>query len=117
METLNRQPCFIIYNVWIDFLYVDIDNVADCVRFNDIYCWFLQYDPSKPLFSEMKFSDAKKKFSKVVLEFAQAKLSYYKDTKVRHIQFTPVIMTSAGSEKMLYLNIVSDKMSILVMSL
>ncbi|XP_060582802.1 arf-GAP with Rho-GAP domain, ANK repeat and PH domain-containing protein 3-like [Ruditapes philippinarum] len=38
------------------------------------------YNPSKPLFAEMKYCD-KKKFSKVAFEFTQFRLSCYKDAK------------------------------------
>ena len=41
----------------------------------------LQYDPSKPLFGEMKYAD-KKKFGKMAFEFTQSRLSLYKDSKV-----------------------------------
>ena len=47
----------------------------------NIKCVFLQYDPSKPLFGEMKFAD-KKKFEKRAFEFTQSRLSLYKDSKV-----------------------------------
>ncbi|XP_053398517.1 arf-GAP with Rho-GAP domain, ANK repeat and PH domain-containing protein 1-like isoform X3 [Mercenaria mercenaria] len=38
------------------------------------------YDPSKPLFAEMKYCE-KKRFVKMAFEFTQARLSCYKDTK------------------------------------
>ena len=47
----------------------------------NIKCVLLQYDPSKPLFGEMKFAD-KKKFEKRAFEFTQSRLSLYKDSKV-----------------------------------
>ncbi|KAL4230824.1 ADP-ribosylation factor GTPase-activating protein agd4 [Mactra antiquata] len=53
-----------------------------CLKSNEFQLQMEEaYDRSKPLFCEMKFSDAKGRFKKVVLEFAQAKLSCYKDTK------------------------------------
>ena len=50
------------------------------ILFNE-YPFLFQYEPCKPLFAEMKYCD-KKKAVKMTFEFTQAKLSYYKDSKV-----------------------------------